>query len=109
MSTEACQDLWHIIPWFVKTQISCTDFLSIAPRQGKLWKKNKYNTLLSSLGRRIAFNQLLSGTVWFQALPVHPCGDEFAGKLHWKGRGKVPSSALEAVLFGALIPKFAIP
>lgn len=42
------------------------------PDRGRCGRRT--NVIPSSLGKRIAFNQLLSGALWVQALAVHPCG-----------------------------------
>lgn len=103
MSTGACQDLWHIIPWFVKSQISCWDFLCVAPRQGKVQKKNKCKTRL--FRQKNCFHSscnclvpsTFSASMWLMSL---------LGSCIGKAEGNVPSSVMEAVLFGALTSKF---
>lgn len=104
MSTGACQDLWLIIPWFVKSQISCTDFLCIAPRQGKMWKKNKYKPQL--FRQKSCFQSFCyclvpstsSASMWLMSL---------LGSCIGKAEGKVPNSVMEAALFGASHPSLS--
>lgn len=102
MSTGACQDLWHIIPWCVKSQISCTDFLCVAPRQEKVWKNKCKTQLFRQKDCFQSFCYCLvpstsSPSMWLMSL---------LGSCIGKAEGKMASSVMEAMLFGALTLKF---